>query len=51
MAEQVRALTIAEVHEPPSRFRGTIAVVGSHSAAAEPDSAERTIASQISAHL
>jgi PAS domain S-box-containing protein len=34
-------LTIAELHEPPARFRGTISVVGAHSATAEPDSADR----------
>jgi PAS domain S-box-containing protein len=34
-------LTIAEVDDPPSRFRGTISVVGSHSATTSPDSAER----------
>ena len=33
-------LTIAEVHAAPTRFRGTISVVGSHSATAEPESAE-----------
>ena len=34
-------LTIAEVHAPPTRFRGTISVVGAQSATAEPDSAAR----------
>jgi len=34
-------LTIAELHAPPARFRGTISVVGAHSATAEPDSADR----------
>ena len=34
-------LTIAQVDEAPTRFRGTISVVGAHSATAEPDSAER----------
>ncbi len=34
-------LTIAELDAPPARFRGTISVVGAHSATAEPDSADR----------
>jgi PAS domain S-box-containing protein len=34
-------LTIVEVHAPPTRFRGTISVVGAQSATAEPDSAAR----------
>jgi PAS domain S-box-containing protein len=34
-------LTIAEIHAPPARFRGTISVVGAHSASEEPDSAAR----------
>jgi len=33
-------LTIVEVDEAPTRFRGTISVVGAHSATAEPASAE-----------
>jgi PAS domain S-box-containing protein len=33
-------LTIAQVDEPPTRFLGTVAVVGAHSATDEPDSAE-----------
>ena len=33
-------LQIAEIDEAPTRFLGTISVVGSHSTAAEPDSAE-----------
>ena len=34
-------LTIAQVDETPTRFRGTISVVGAHGATAAPDSAER----------
>lgn len=34
-------LTIAEIDDPPTRFRGTISVVHDHSATAVPDSAER----------
>jgi PAS domain S-box-containing protein len=33
-------LTIADVDEAPTRFRGTISVVGAHGATAEPDSAD-----------
>jgi PAS domain S-box-containing protein len=33
-------LRIAEIDEPPTRFRGTISVVGAHSATAEPEAAE-----------